>query len=230
MAGDYIFILCIIAFVLIGLAIHYYVNVYKRKVFTEHLLAEQPGTDKKYEYRHLPEKYTNYELKGTVNNYEWKLQEMFNRENDRYAANKHHDYIKFSADLNKNPNTIFIQRKTDVVTKPGLFSHIQNTFFDGKILNPEVNAQVKEMNIVPHGSTGDFIRKFYVFAKNKNSLKKVLTELVEDIIVHDFQWCKDDSFKVMILKDKLIIRTQTSINSADIKSIIRLGERLLEYL
>lgn len=230
MAGDYIFILCIFSSVLIGLAIHYYSNVYKRKVFTNNLLAVHPGSDKKYEYKHLPEKYTNYELKGQVKDYEWKLQEMFNRENDRYTANKNHDYIKFSADLDKNPHTIFIHKKNDIVTKPGLFDHIQKVFFDGKIQNKDVNAQVKEMNIVPFGNTGDFIKNFYVFAKNKNSVKRVLTELVEDIIVHDFQWCKEDSFKVIILKDKLIIKTHTSINSGEIKSIIRLGERLLEYL
>lgn len=230
MAGDYVFILCIFALVLIGLAIHYYVNIYKRKILTTQLLAAQPGSDKKYEYKHLPEKYTNYELKGNVKKYEWKLQEMFNKENDRYTTNKNHDYIKFSADLNKNPNTVFIQKKIEIVTKQGLYNHIQNAFFDGKILNPEVDAQVREMNIVPFGNTGAFIKGFYVFAKNKNSVKKILTELVEDVIVHDFLWCKEDSFKVMILKDKLVIKTDTSVNSGNIKSVIRLGEKILDYI
>ncbi len=229
MAGDYVFLLCIFASVLIGLAVYYYKDVYKRRLLTNQLL-QIPGSEKKYEYKHLPEKYTNYELKGYIKNYEWKLQEMFNRENDRYTSNKNHDYIKFSADLDKNQHTIFIHKKNDVVTKPGLFDHIQKVFFDGKIQNKDVDAQVKEMNIVPFGNTGEFIKNFYVFAKNKNSVKRVLTELVEDIIVHDFQWCKEDSFKVIILKDKLIIKTHTSINSGEIKSIIRLGERLLEYL
>jgi len=230
MAGSYIFILFIFASVIVGFIIYYYNDVYKRKVFTNQLLGEDAGTEKKYEYKHLPEKYTNYELKGYVKKYEWKLQEVFNRENDRYTENKHCDYIKFSADLNKNPNTIFIQRKTNVITKPELFDHIHKYFFDGKVLNPDVDAQVKEMNIVPCGNTGAFIKNFYVFAKNKHSVKRVLTELVEDVIVHDFQWCKEDSFKVMILKDKLVIKTHTSINSGEIKSIIRLGEKILDYV
>ena len=230
MAGDYAFMLCIFASVIIGLAVYYYKDVYKRKVLTNQLIDADAGTEKKYEYKSLPEKYTNYELKGIVKKYEWKLQEVFNRENDRYAANKHFDFIKFSADLNKNPNTIFIHKKTEVITKPELFDHIQTVFFDGKILNPEVDAQVKEMNIVPCGSTGAFIKNFYVFAKNKHAVKKVLTELVEDVIVHDFQWCKENSFQVMILKDKLVIKTNTSINSGEIKSIIRLGEKILDYI
>lgn len=230
MAGSYIFILCIFALVVIGFVIYYYNDVYKRKLLTTQLLSPQAATDKKYEYKHLPEKYTNYELKGNVKNYEWTLQEVFNRENDRYTANKNHDYIKFSANLNKNPNTIFIHRKTQVITKPELFDHIQSVFFDGKILNPDVDAQVKEMNIVPYGNTGAFIKGFYVFAKNKNSVKKVLTELIEDVIVHDFLWCKEDSFKIMILKDKLVIKTHTTVNSDEIKSIIRLGEKILDYI
>lgn len=230
MAGDYAFILFIIASVLIGLAIYYYKDVYKRRVLTNQLLDADAGSGKKYEFRHLPEKYTNYELKGNVKKYEWKLQEVFNRENDRYTENKHYDYIKFSASIEKNPNTIFIHRKTEVITKPELFNHIQKVFFDGKILNPEVDAQVKEMNIVPCGSTGEFIKNFYVFAKNKHAVKRVLTELVEDIIVHDFQWCKENSFQVMILKDKLVIKTHTSSNSGEIKSIIRLGEKILDYI
>ena len=222
--------LCIFASVIIGFAIYYYNDVYKRKVFTNQLLGTDSGSDKKYEYKELPEKYTNYELKGYVKKYEWTLREVFNRENDRYAANKNHDYIKFSADLNKNSNTIFIHRKTDVVTKQGLYYHIQDVFFEGEILNPDVDAQVREMNIVPYGNTGDFIKNFYVFAKNKNSVKRVLTELVEDVIVHDFAWCREDSFKVMILKEKLIIKTHTSVNSGEIKSIIRLGEKILDNI
>lgn len=230
MATSYAFILGIFVSVLIGLAFYYYKDVYKRRVLTNQLLGTDSGTEKKYEYKSLPEKYTNYELKGNVKKYEWKLQEVFNRENDRYTENKHFDYIKFSADLSKNPNTIFIHKKTKVITKPELFDHIQTVFFDGKILNPDVDAQVKEMNIVPCGSTGAFIKNFYVFAKNKHSVKRVLTELVEDVIVHDFNWCKEDSFQVMILKDKLVIKTHTSINSGEIKSIIRLGEKILDYI
>lgn len=230
MARDYVFILFIFASVLIGLAVYYYKDVYKRRVFTNQLLGEANAAGKKIEFVPLPEKYTNYELKGYVKKYEWKLQEVFNRENDRYTANKHYDYIKFSADLNKNPNTIFIHRKTSPVTKTDLFNHIQNVFFEGKILNPDVHEQVKEMNIVPFGSTGEFIKNYYVFAKNKNSVKRILTELVEDVIVHDFHWSKEDSFKVMILKDKLIIKTHTSVNSAEIKSVIRLGEKILDYI
>ncbi len=230
MAGSYIFMLCIFASIIIGFAIYYYNDIYKRRALANKLLQADPSSEKIYEYKQLPEKYTNYELKGYVKKYEWKLQEVFNRENDRYTENKNHDYIKFSAELNKNLNTIFIQRKTEIVTKQGLYNHIRNVFFEGKILSPDIDAQIKEMNIVPYGNTGAFIKGFYVFAKNKNSVKRILTELVEDVIVHDFAWCKEDSFKVMILKDKLIIKTHTSINSGEIKSIIRLGEKILDYI
>lgn len=229
MAGDYLFMLLIAAGIIAGLIIYYYNDVYKRKNLANNLSTNiMPG--KTFEYVKLPEKYTNYEVKGVVNNYEWKLQEIFNRENDQFTNNVHHDYIKFSADLNKNPHTIFVHKKLGNVTKQELFEHIQDFFFEGRILNPEVDMQVKEMNIVPYGSTGDFIRNFYVFAKNKNSVKKVITELVEDVITHDFKWCKNEELKIMILKDKLVIKTYTTVNPVEIKSIIRLGEKLLDYL
>lgn len=229
MSASYIFILIIGSSVLLGLAFYYYRDVYRRKALSEKLVGELvPG--KNYEYVKLPEKYTNYELKGNVKGYEWRLQEIFNRANDRFTENKNLDYIQFSADIKNNSHTVFIHKKTKVVTKPELFDEIQNNFFEGKILSKDVDKQVKEMNIVPYGNTAAFIKGFYVYAKNKHSVKKVITELVEDIIVHDFHWCKEDSFKLILLKDKLVIKTHTSVNSGEIKSIIRLGERLLEYL
>jgi len=229
LSASYVFILFIFSCIVLGLGFYYYKDIYRRKALSNKLVGELiPG--KNYEYVKLPEKYTNYELKGNVKEYEWRLQEIFNRANDQFTENKNLDYIKFSAGIKNNPHTIFIHKKTKVVTKQELFDEIQNNFFEGKILNPDVDKQVKEMNIVPYGNTAAFIKGFYVYAKNKNSVKKIITELIEDIIVHDFHWCKEDSFKLIILKDKVIIKTHTSVNSGEIKSIIRLGERLLEYL
>lgn len=180
-----------------------------------------------FKFKKNPNKNVKFQITGFTKKYHWIFQNFIVKPN-YISGDEIESYFQFSVPGVKI-NNMFIIGKAEMANSPGIEEMDEKvvSMFLKNVLGDKVAEKLKDIIVIEFGRTDAFKFQYLTLSHKKANPLLIIDEELENLMANGFDWVADNDFSLVILPDRLIIKTNATNEISDIKTVIELGTKII---
>jgi len=163
-----------------------------------------------YKFKKNPNRNVKFQITGATKKYHWIFQNFIAKPN-YLSSEEIESYFQFSVPGVKI-NNMFIIGKAEMTNAPEI-EVIDEKIIKlllSNVLGEKVASKLSDIVVMEIGRTDAFKFQYLTLAHKKSNPYLILDEELENMMANGFDWVADNDFSLVILPDRLIIKTNAT--------------------